>query len=105
MQIQNQRVMKLLLEVGEEGASGPVVDSASSRGAGGYGETKRPEIVPPNDPAAQPKSVPWVMLIPPLTEEENPLTVLLFPLLIEERMPLAVFACRRLRTRCRWPCW
>src|SRR5215475_614991 len=56
-----------------------------------YGETKRPEIVPPNDPAAQPKSVPWVMSFPPLTEESFPLAVLKNPPLTEEAPPSALF--------------
>jgi hypothetical protein len=35
---------------------------------GGYGERKRPDISPPNDPAAQPLKTFRVMPLPPLIE-------------------------------------
>jgi hypothetical protein len=44
---------------------------------GGYGERKLPtKTSSPSDPAAQPETVSWVMLAPPLTAENSPLVSL-----------------------------
>jgi hypothetical protein len=57
---------------------------------GGYGERKLPtKTSSPSDPAAQPETVSWVMLAPPLTEEKVPLAVLNSPPLTTAIWPLA----------------
>jgi hypothetical protein len=65
----------------------------NSLDVGDYGERKLPTTTSsPSDPAAQPKSVSWVMLCPLLTEERSPLAVLPPPPLIEAKSPLAVLS-------------
>jgi hypothetical protein len=58
---------------------------------GGYGERKLPTTTSSaSEPADQPKSVSWVMLRPPLTDEKSPLAMLPCPPLTDALIPLAV---------------